>query len=254
MGTTTTITIRRVETDTELHRHYDGQYEQQPCSINLDLEDGELWCDYNANIGGGYSMSVFHRRTLSLSIPCLTGEAANDLMEEVAPIAQRVLDGASIEWDGNNNVGVLNESAQAAYDEFETVVRQWAEDPGTPTVSTVDADDWYSGHDPSEELGLTADTTDDELEAMEPIAEADIKQFAEGVVVVRGLDRFLSGLRDQKRQEVREELESVAEQIDAMRDRRTALIKRVKAFGDPDRAIAALADLSHTQVQNIVKG
>lgn len=253
MDTATTVMIREITNETELFCQYDGEFQPQPTYLNLDLEDGELFCDYNPNIGGGRSAAEFHQRTLALSIPCLTGRDANALMRDVAPIAQRILDGASIEWNGSNHVGELNTEAQAAYDELHEAIEALRNDPGLEAIQSLDAGDWYDGEDPAEELGLTADTTDAELATMETAAEADIKSAAQGVVVVRGLDRYLSDLRDAKRAEVRDSLEETAEQIDTLTERRNALIRQVKRFGDSDRAIGALAGLSHTQVQNIVK-
>jgi len=250
--TAITVQIRRITDETELFCWYDGQSEPQPAYLNLDLEDGELFCDYNGNIGSGVSAAEYHGRIRTIRIPTLTGEAANTLMDEVAPIAQRVLNGASIEWDGNNHVGVLTDDAQAAWDELTSAVAEHTS--GADTVDGLDAADWYSGEDPAEELGLTADTTDEELAAIEKTAEADIKAHALGTVVVQGLDRYLAGLRDDKRNAAREELEEAAEQFAAARETRDRLIRQIAAWGvDSDRAIAGLADLSHTAVQKIVK-
>ena len=43
-----TVKIISVENDTELFCHYARQSEPQRCFIALDLEDGQLWADYNA--------------------------------------------------------------------------------------------------------------------------------------------------------------------------------------------------------------
>lgn len=250
--TTATVQIRNITDNTELFCWYGGQSEPQACHLNLDLEDGELFCDYNGNIGSGVSAAVYHRRILTIGIPTLTGEAANELMAEVAPIAQRVLDGASIEWNGNNNVGQLSDEAQAAFEELTRVVEDFTSD--APTVDGIYAADWYAGMDPAEELSLTADTTDEELADMEEVARADIEANANGVVVVQGLDRYLAELRDDLRSQVREALEEAAEQYAASRQTRDRLIRQVAGWDvDSDRAIGALADLTHTAVQKIVK-
>ncbi|WBB94157.1 hypothetical protein [Verrucosispora sp. WMMC514] len=251
----TTVMIEKLTEPTALYCRYPGEYKTQPCHIQLDLENGRLYCGYASAIGGAIPEHVYAGRTRTWSIPALTADSANALMDKIAPLAQQVLDGSIIEWDGNNHVGSLNAAAHAAADEIETIADGWAEMDGSDIVDEIDAADWYAqGDDPADELGLTADTTDDQLDAIEQAAEADIISTADKTVVVAGLRAWLETRREELRAEVREVLEQVAEQIDTLIERRAALVRQIAAWGtDSDRQIAALADKSHTWVQNVVR-
>lgn len=114
----TTLTIVPLTEDNELLCHYSSEHRPQPCVLWLDLEDGEMSARYNPEIGNGIPMSVHLGRTRWVEIPLLTTAAANALLEEVAPLAERILAGSRIEWDGNNNRGYLDEDADAALEEL----------------------------------------------------------------------------------------------------------------------------------------
>ncbi|MEV4767815.1 hypothetical protein [Micromonospora humida] len=252
----TAITINKLTEAAALFRHYDGEAYPQPCYVHLDLEDGQVHCDYTASIGGAVPIAIHDRRTLTWQIPPLTADSANRLMAEIAPLAQRVLDGASIEFNGSSHIGTLDDDAQDASDEIETIASSWADDNGTDVVSAVDAYDWYSeGDDPADELGLTADTTDEQLAAIEKAAEADITAAAEGTIVVQRLATYLEGRRGEMRAAVRESLEEIAESLADLVERRATLVRQIAAWGtDSDRQIGALADKSHTWVQKVRAG
>lgn len=247
------VTIVRVPHPTALFHRYPGEQQEQDCFLALDLETGRLECDWNGEIGNGVPMSVHHRRALRWTIPTLTDVSANELMDKVAPLAQRILDGSSVEWDGNNNVGRLNADAEDADDEIRDITEGWGEEPDL--VHSWSAFDWYSeGDDPAPELGLTADTTDGQLYDIEKKAEADINATAEGVVVVHDLREYLESRRNEMRTELREKLEQTAEQISVLEAERDALIRRVAGWGvDSDRALAALVGKSHRWVQLVRK-
>jgi hypothetical protein len=58
---------------------------------------------------------------------------------EGGALIERILNGGSVEWDGNNNVGRLNDDAQEAETEFEQALT------GLPRASWVDwtCDEWF---------------------------------------------------------------------------------------------------------------
>jgi|GEM_PF-1401384 len=254
METATTVNITRIDEPDELFCHYPGQYQPQPCHLALDLEDGELTASYNPEIGSGRPASVYHRRTLWAEIPCLTADAANALLDEVAPTAQRVLDGATIEWNGNNHVGHLTDDAEQAWDALAQRLDP-AEFSDSEIVSAWDADDWFGGEGREqtlERLNLTADTTDEQITAMAAQETEDAKGISEaGYVILRGAGEYLTGLREDLRNTVRDDLEQVAEQLDTLTGRRNSLIRRLAAWGDSSRTIGACARLSHVRVQQI---
>src|SRR5690606_28947964 len=106
--------------------------------------------------------------------------------------------------------------------------------------------------DPCDELGLTAETTDDELPAVAARVEADIRAAAEGVVVVTGAEAWARARRDELQQELRDELAQATADLAALRARRDELVRRLHACGDSTRAIAELAGTSHTQIRRII--
>lgn len=250
-----TVQIARIEEPAELFCQYPGEGRPQPCYLTLDLEDGSLTCRYNPEIGNAVPMSVFHRRTLWFSIPPFTAAAANGFMADVAPLAQRILDGAEIVWDGNNDIGRLDDDANAAYDEVAERCdpQNWPDDL---TVSAWDADDWFATEGNEQvvtRLGLTADTTDDELGALAGQEEADALSGDAGHVILRGVEDHLVDLRAELRSTVSEDLDQVASQIETLTEQRNALIRRLDGWGFSSRHIAGFAGISHTQIQNIAK-
>ncbi len=199
-----TVKIISVKDDTELFCHYARQSEPQKCFIALDLEDGQLWADYNAEIGSAVPEAVWNGRTVRFPAPCMTANGMNRLMDEIAPLAERVLAGASIDWDGNNHVGKLDEDAQDASDEIEELCSETEPAP-SETVTEWDACEVYDAV--KDELGVTADSTDAELEALaEELEEEDsIDEGTGGPMVLNGTLEFLQSIRDNLREEAADE-------------------------------------------------
>lgn len=191
-----------------LHCHYQGELQAQSVYVALDLETGALYANYDSVIGNGVPGEVHDGRVRRYTLgagpygrePVIpTPEGANRLLEQIKPLAQRVLDGASIEWNGNNMVGVLTADAQQAEEEIADLVCS-EEGPalgggGTLEVWAIDSmgDTWTA-----EEAGITAQTTDEELDRIE---EKLLAEFREGMdqptAVIDGLDDYLRGLRDE---------------------------------------------------------
>lgn len=269
-----TVTVNPIKLDendpTALYCHYQGEYEAQSCYLTLDLESGDLTAEYNPEIGNGIPARQYHGVVLIWSIPTLTAEAANALIDRTAEVAQRILDGASVEWDGNNWVGWLNDDASTAQDRLADDI---AEAEQIDCVGELDAVDWFIDGELPEDL--TADTTDKQLaEIAEEQAAHAVDAMGDGYTVLRDALEYLTERREEMRDEVREQLDSIGDEIDELDDQikplrekldellaarkpkageREALICRVSAFGDSDRAVASLAGLSHTGVQKIVE-
>lgn len=250
----TTVKIRPVAEPDALYCRYKNNYEPQPVYINLDLADGALYADYRAT--NGTPGRVWLGQVRAWEIPPLVADAANKLMQDIAPLAQRILDGSDIEVNPRTGdpIGVLNDDAAAAEWEIYEIIENWREDPAVPTVEEIKAAEWYAACDvdPCDELGLTAETTDDELPAVAARIEDDIRAAAEGVVVVTGAEEWVRARRDELRQALRDELMQVAADLGALRARRDKLVRRLHACGDSTRAIAELIGTSHTQVRRIL--
>lgn len=199
--TATTASIIACTSPTELFRQYDGQHEPQPAYIELDIRDGQMLADYDSEIGNAAPGNVRTGIVRRYPIPLLTGDAANRLMAELLPLAQRIVSDSEVEFDGNNWVAVLGDDAAAANDAIDarlTGGRFEEETQGFSDADIIgvwDLDGAVNGYE-AEENDITADTTDDRLEEI----SAEIHQGIAGcgdnqVVVIPGLTEYLQGLR-----------------------------------------------------------
>lgn len=202
-----TVSIHPVSTTDSLHCHYDRQTNAQPCFIELDCETGRLCADYNGEIGNAIPMSVYHGHDQRWGIPALTAAAANALLQEIAPIAQRVVDGYESEWDGNNMVARFNDDAHAAIDEIVDLC-QAAGGEGYEIVEW-DVGDWMdSSPRPN------AETSDDEIAQM--VADSDPDE--DHIVINGDIEEYLNEIRYEKRRETIEEIFDDRDSIDEYRN------------------------------------
>ncbi|MGW3491512.1 hypothetical protein [Streptomyces sp. NPDC001054] len=199
----TDLDMRLCTSPTELFHQYAGQSEAQPAYIELGLKDGILLADYEGEIGRAVPFSVFHGFDVRWSVPVLTGAAANRVLEQVAPLARRMLADWEEVWNGNNMVARLGEDARAAHEEIRDVLDSASED----VVEEWDVDAAVNGDEISE-FGITAQTTDERLREIEKKILADLADCSvakDPVVVCAGLDAYLEELRERAREEDDEE-------------------------------------------------
>lgn len=201
----TTIEITPVS-GTELHRHYAGQTSPQDCYVSLDCASGRLSAGHNPEIGNAVTAREYHGHIQAWSIPAMREEPANELLEEIAPIAERVVAGYTSEWDGSNRVAAFDEDAQAAIGEIAALCEAAERDAESTALRVWDAGEWLTASGNTsraqvrEELGITAETTDEELAAIETRVEEEAVDCAE-VDALEGTRRFLRVLRDDARAE-----------------------------------------------------
>jgi len=186
--------VRVCEIDGKDHWcHYTNQTSAQGCYVELNCESGRFMADYNAEIGNGVPEAVWHGRTRRYEIPCLLAAPANKLLAELAPLAQRIIDGYATVWDGNNHVGKLDADAQAAEAELARCCDELMAYPDeADCIVEWDAADWLSGCDTVAEYGITGQSTDRELADIGERIEAE----APGNTIIDGLVGYLQGLRD----------------------------------------------------------
>jgi hypothetical protein len=181
----------------ELYCHYQGEHRVQGAFIALHLADGRLYASYNAEIGNGIPASVYHGQVRRYPIPVLTADAANRLLREIGPLAQRIADDWEDDWDGSNYNAVLGTDACKAEDEIGKLTDSERFGIGDLVVE-ASACDWMTGS-PGEaaELGVTAATADDELAE---IAARTTREAATGgdygYIILAGLDDYLRDLRE----------------------------------------------------------
>jgi hypothetical protein len=107
---------------------YNGQFQAQPAYISLDV-DGEVRARYNGNIGSGTTVRHWHGLEIHWSIPAnMTGEQIDMFIEEIKPLLEKVYDGHTEVWDGNNYVGKLTEEAEDAKHEIDYLCHQLSGD------------------------------------------------------------------------------------------------------------------------------
>ncbi|MEW2467921.1 hypothetical protein AB0919_23300 [Streptomyces sp. NPDC046994] len=192
---------------TELYRRYDGQSEAQGAYIELDLREGTLLADYNAEIGNAVPPSVRHDFDRRYNIPVLTANAANRVMRELAPLANRILADWEEVWDGSNMVAQLGDDAKAAEAEIEEHLGlslgygdYGFENQGfsdNDLVAEWDIDAATNGSE-AEEYDITAETTDERLDEIAAEITRDLAEESESkVAVVHGLDEHLRDLRNE---------------------------------------------------------
>lgn len=253
------LNITQVVTEDELYHRYDQRQQPQPAQLNLDLRDGSMWCNYDPLIEGGMTQSAYNGLVLVATIPHLTADAANELMNELKDLAQTVLNGANTYWNGHDDVGKLTDAAaSAAWDEIREICA------GTPfersqLVEEWSPGDWYA--DESAEaiavrLGITAESTDHEVEMMAREEAKSANHNGDAGYSILDIDdtfAFLCGFREGQRGQIRAQLEDARDALTKAEKERDDLLRRIHSWKDDSlRTLGELAELSHTQVARIV--
>jgi hypothetical protein len=195
------VRIHRLDEDEpgQLFVKYRGEFEPQGCYVELDLHHGDLRVRTNGIVGGGVPMEEWLGQVRCYAVPILTAAAANALLDELAPLAQVVLDDSEIRWDGSNHVGVVGEEGAAAAARIEAICERLEEEFDLH-VHAMDAEDVFGDAPPedvAEHLGIMANTSDDDLQRIaerERLAAPDYE-----LDVIWGLDEYLEMLRDHVR-------------------------------------------------------
>lgn len=179
--------------DLDLFCRYPGQIVPQDCYIELNCDKQILTASYNPEIGNGIPFSVYHNRTLRWKIPCLKGNAANEVLDIIAKDAQVICDNYYLEWNGNNHVGMFYcEAERAGVDIVEVCDILW--NYPDLQVSFCSASEYYSCLGDEAEicfkLGINGNTTDEELEEIERR-----EQENSDVDIIDGAEKFFTYLR-----------------------------------------------------------
>lgn len=170
-----------------LHHQYDGDFEPLPAYIEIDPEDDEL----SAGIGEEQCTPIYvclgksYRVSVSAE---LTHDEVVALMDEIKPLAEKVAEGHSTEWDGSNIVGKLDACAEKALLKIEKI----CDDRETTSGGVWDAGDYFNGFDPEE---VTAETTDEEIPKIVAVYE---KQAASAEITLDGLEEYITDIRDRR--------------------------------------------------------
>jgi hypothetical protein len=165
--------------------------------LSLDHETAGVSMDSYAP-GTGTPEPEWNSRTITADLRTEDGIPDEDALcdylhgTEAIALLQRVFDGGSIEWDGSNHVGSLDDDAQAAWGEL---IANIANLPNSDlTVWSVE--DWL-GNLSADELGITADTTDDEIDEIRSKLEGDADD--QDIILDGDLGDYLKNIRSTRR-------------------------------------------------------
>ena len=109
-------------------------------------------------------------------------------------LVSRVIDGWDSDWNGNNIVGNLNDDAQTALEELIDNLESLPENP----IVIWGCEEWY-GNCSAGELGLTSETTNEEIKKLAEEYESDAKN--DNVILADDLEDYLTERRNQLREE-----------------------------------------------------
>jgi hypothetical protein len=121
------LTVKYPASKREFEKHYPGCDGPQAVIVELDPERETLSIRYDPEIGGSIPMSVYHGRIrwyVLLVRPRSVREACC-ILRSFREYAERIIEGHTVEWNGNNHVGRLTEDAQAAEDEIYELISSY---------------------------------------------------------------------------------------------------------------------------------
>lgn len=193
------LTIKKLdESDAnQLYVRYDQQTQPQKSYIELDCETGEMIADYNGEIGNAVPESVWHNRRLRWYFPSPpTAKTANKIMEQITPLAQRVLAGYDTDYDNQTNrQGHLADDAQRAADKIGEILTDSTDEKNS--VNAISAEDWLAESIATNSVGIiidgvgtvTEDSTDEALKKMSDQISKDAA--SEGYFIDDDIEQYL---------------------------------------------------------------
>lgn len=128
--------------------------------------DGEWVLDADDRVETGTPMSEYLGLAWSWPInAAISGPALAAILddEQVLDLADRLVAGHDVAWDGNNMAGELTDDADIALDSLTDLLRQIDEDLEEPSLVPVwAADDWMQGVDIAPDVDLDAAVAQEE--------------------------------------------------------------------------------------------
>jgi hypothetical protein len=185
---------------TPLYCKYSGQSKPQSAYVEIDGENQKIWADYNAEIGNAIPVRVHNGINRRVDAPIyLTGESVVKYLFDVKSILEPALEGFRIEWDGNNHIGIYPNWTVKIDRTLEALYTEWATDEFSNLNVADDPGEYY--YYVRNELGVTADKTDAELDEIIRIEENDALSAR---WVVKGLREYIYNLRETAQESAKE--------------------------------------------------
>ena len=175
--------------------------------VTLDPDARTVTADVWTNSASSMPMRAWRGLDLRwrLPHPVPTAAAANRLMRDALPLLRRVCDGWSGDLRDGHRVGVLTRDAQDATQEIAERLDSLLGGVDYASVELGDAGDWYAGEGDAgtaARLGITPDTSDEDLEHLADAEALDVEHEPTTHRVLRSEDalavlaRIRDGLRD----------------------------------------------------------
>jgi hypothetical protein len=185
-----------------LYRHYASQTKPQPAWLYIRPEDGVAEATYNPEIGNAVPMAVWRDLHLTVGLPCnVRGDALADWLEseECQSLLERIREGHSRTWTGQDYRGVFTEDGRQAYEELEELAMDWPESALANVCSVGDyissVEYWAKDRMSVKacDVTITAKTEDEVLENLAEAIESDA--LAEGYYIYDSVYDYLESLR-----------------------------------------------------------
>jgi len=242
---TNEIIVIYTDDDSELFCHYSGQSGPQPVFLCLDCDDGEVSGAYWANIGVGQSWRAFHNRDIEWKIPAFRVDAFRRFVDSLRDDLQAVFDGSTVEWNGSNYVGRLDDDAIDAADRIEAACNDAiAQADPSDVWSPWEAADWFAPTS-LKELGLSPASTDDEIEQ---VADREI-ETADAVLDRDDVVEYLTEQRDEALSDFDYEIEELRDEAATAGDSDQVAICDRALDGDADARVECARVIAVTAAQ-----
>jgi hypothetical protein len=117
-------------------------YRPAACYLCVDVRDGRVWAEFQWDHAYEHEHLERKRLVQTFRIQPMLAQDINDLMDEIVPLAERIVAGTAVIFEDDDWVGYLNEDAQQA--KFELYSRCNEE---IATLDWITVSEWYDGVD-----------------------------------------------------------------------------------------------------------
>jgi hypothetical protein len=189
-----TITVGTIETRPEHDPYVNMSGTPSRTVLNFDTETGEISVEqeYRTN---STSMRRWHQIDLAASFQVHPKETAvRRFIDDNMDLFKEVKLGADTRWDGSNWTGTMTEDARDAWETLSCrIAEEWFGENEQYQFWAVE--DWLQHAD----LGITAETTDEELAELAKAIESDAE--ADGIILDDSPLQYLTNERNELRDE-----------------------------------------------------
>lgn len=193
------ITKLDESTTRALYQRYQGQTRPQDVYVQIDWEEKKISTDWNGEIGNSVPFSVWHGRVDQFSLPAgILPTEANQIMEEIEPIAEKLSALFTCEWDGSNHVGRWTSEGKDKLQDLADKIEVLGHD--ARCVQVWDAGEYFQSDNTATDFAQTLDWSDNAkaTEHFEKWIEENTEDDAgEGPITLENVDNFVTQIREQ---------------------------------------------------------